>query len=76
MKLFAALARFLHRQPPTHPAPAQFDDGLTEIARLIAANDHSAVYHDGLTTSDASDLPKERTPGRPPSRGGLQGRGR
>ena len=36
MKLFTVLARFLHRQPPTHPAPALFDDGLTEIARLIA----------------------------------------
>ena len=37
MKLFTALKRFLHRpQPPTSPAPAQFDDGLAEIARLIA----------------------------------------
>jgi hypothetical protein len=36
VKLFTALTSFLHRpQPPTPPAPAQFDDGLAEIARLI-----------------------------------------
>ncbi len=36
MKLFTALTSFLHQpQPPTPPAPAQFDDGLAEIARLI-----------------------------------------
>ena len=37
MKLFTDLTRFLQRpQPPTRPLVAQFDDGLTEIARLIA----------------------------------------
>ena len=37
VKLFTVLTSFLHRpQAPTPPAPAQFDDGLTEIARLIA----------------------------------------
>jgi hypothetical protein len=36
VKLFTALTSFLHQpQPPTPPAPAQFDDGLAEIARLI-----------------------------------------
>ena len=75
MKLFAALARFLHRQPPTHPAPAQFDDGLTEIVRLIAANDYSAMYHDGPTTSDASDLP-ERADTSPATEPWRKGRGR
>ena len=36
MKIFTALSRFVYRpQPPTPPA-APFDDGLTEIARLIA----------------------------------------
>ena len=46
MKLFTALARFLHRPPPPPPAPMQFDDGLAEIARLIAANDDPAMRHD------------------------------
>ena len=37
VKLFSALTRVLQRpQPPTPPPPTQFDDGLTEIARLIA----------------------------------------
>lgn len=35
--MFDAVKRFLRKpQPPTRPVAAQFDDGLTEIARLIA----------------------------------------
>jgi hypothetical protein len=35
VKMFTALKRFLHRPQPK-PAPRRFDDGLAEIARLIA----------------------------------------
>ena len=35
--MFDAVKRFLRKpQPPTRPVAARFDDGLTEIARLIA----------------------------------------
>jgi hypothetical protein len=49
VKIFIALGRFVHRpQPPTPTAPAPFDDGLVELARLIAV-DHppkTATLHD------------------------------
>jgi hypothetical protein len=42
VKIFTALGRFVHPpQPPTPTAPAPFDDGLIELARLIAV-DHPA----------------------------------
>jgi hypothetical protein len=58
--LFTALTSFLHRpQPPTAPAPALFDDGLAEIARLIAADDDAAR----LDAADAG--PVRRSPSAP-----------
>jgi len=40
MKIFTAFSRFVHRpQPPTPVAPAPFDDGLVQLAQLIAADD-------------------------------------
>ena len=40
MKLAAAIARFIYRpEPPTPAAPGLFDDGLVELARLIAVDD-------------------------------------
>ena len=43
MKIFTALRRFVHRsQPPTPVAPAPFDDGLVQLAQLIAVDDPAA----------------------------------
>ena len=40
MKIFAALRRLFHRsQPPAPVAPAPFDDGLVQLAQLIAVDD-------------------------------------
>lgn len=40
MKIFTALSRFVHRpQPPTPVAPVPFDDGLVQLAQLIAVDD-------------------------------------
>jgi hypothetical protein len=39
VKLFTALKGFLFWRQPPSPPPAQFDDGLTEIARLIERED-------------------------------------
>ena len=36
MKIFAALGRFVHRPELPTPPAKPFDDGLVEIARLIA----------------------------------------
>ena len=36
VKIFAALGRFVHRPEPPTPPAKPFDDGLVEIARLIA----------------------------------------
>ena len=36
MKIFAALGRLVHRPAPPTPPAKPFDDGLVEIARLIA----------------------------------------
>jgi hypothetical protein len=44
LKIVAAISRFIHPpEPPTPVAPAPFDDGLVEIARLIAADDPVTV---------------------------------
>jgi len=59
MKLFTSLKRFLRRpQPPTPPAPAKFDDGLAEIARLIA---REVPYGDAEVPSEASSKDKAST---------------
>lgn len=39
MKMFANLSRFIYHSEPHQPPAAPFDDGLTEIARLIARED-------------------------------------
>ena len=40
MKLFAAISRFIHRRrAQISAAPAPFDDGLVDIARLIEVDD-------------------------------------
>ena len=39
MKIFANLIRFIYRSEPLQPTAAPFDDGLAEIARLIARED-------------------------------------
>ena len=36
MKIFAARGRLVHRPAPPTPPAKPFDDGLVEIARLIA----------------------------------------
>jgi len=36
VKIFAALSRFVNRPEPPAPSAVPFDDGLIEIARLIA----------------------------------------
>jgi hypothetical protein len=36
VKIFAALGRLVHRPAPPTPPAKPFDDGLVEIARLIA----------------------------------------
>ena len=56
MKIFANLIRFIYRSEPPQPTAAPFDDGLAEIARLIARED--PIKADALTTATAasSDL--------------------
>jgi hypothetical protein len=40
VKILTALSRFVHRpQPPAPVAPAPFDDGLVQLAQLIAVDD-------------------------------------
>jgi hypothetical protein len=39
MKMFANLSRFIYQPGPPRPTAAPFDDGLAEIARLIARED-------------------------------------
>jgi hypothetical protein len=44
VNLFAAIIRFIHRRrPQTSAAPAPFDDGLVDIARLIEVDDPPAL---------------------------------
>jgi hypothetical protein len=56
MKMFANLSRFIYQPGPPQPAAAPFDDGLAEIARLIARED--PVKADALPapTVASSDL--------------------
>jgi hypothetical protein len=61
VKLFTALTSFLHRpQPPTPAAPAQFDDGLAEIARLIA-REVPAGDAEASSTAPTANPPPRRT---------------
>jgi hypothetical protein len=39
VKIFTALSRFVYRPEPPTPSTAPFDDGLVEIARLIAGEE-------------------------------------
>jgi hypothetical protein len=58
VKIFASFSRFVHRpEPPTSPA-APFDDGLAELARLIAREDREGenpVNADARRRMDHSD---------------------
>ncbi len=55
MKMFSTLSRFIYQPEPPQPTAAPFDDGLAEIARLIAREDPvkadalSAPRSDGCT---------------------------
>ena len=61
MKIFTALRRFVHRsQPPTPVAPAPFDDGLVQLAQLIAVDDPA-------TRPDAADASPHIGSAPPPS---------
>jgi hypothetical protein len=51
MKIFANLIRFIYRSEPPQPTAAPFDDGLAEIARLIAREDS---IKDALSAATAS----------------------
>jgi hypothetical protein len=51
MKMFANLSRFIYRPEPPQPTAAPFDDGLAEIARLIAREDS---IKDALSAATAS----------------------
>ena len=59
MKMFAKVSRFIHRPEPLQFTAAPFDDGLAEIARLIARED--PIKADGLSaaTAASSDLSRE-----------------
>jgi hypothetical protein len=60
VKIFTALSRFVHRSPsPTPVAPAPFDDGLVQLAQLIAVDDPA-------TSPDAADT-SPRMESAPPS---------
>jgi hypothetical protein len=56
MKMFSTLSRFIYQPEPPQPTAAPFDDGLAEIARLIARED--PVKADALSapTVASSDL--------------------
>jgi hypothetical protein len=54
MKMFPNLSRFIYRPERPQPTAAPFDDGLAEIARLIARED--PLKFDALPTATAADL--------------------
>jgi hypothetical protein len=56
MKMFANLSRFIHRPEPLQPTAAPFDDGLAEIARLIAREDPIKACALSAATAASSDL--------------------
>jgi hypothetical protein len=58
MKMFANLSRFIYHSEPPQPSAAPFDDGLTEIARLIARED--PIKADALPA--ATTIATERGP--------------
>jgi len=58
MKMFANLSRFIYHSEPPQPSAAPFDDGLTEIARLIARED--LIKADALPA--ATTIATERGP--------------
>ncbi len=58
MKMFANLSRFILHSEPPQPSDVPFDDGLTEIARLIARED--PIKADALPT--ATIIATERGP--------------
>jgi hypothetical protein len=56
MKIFANLIRFIYRSEPPQPTAAPFDDGLAEIARLIAREDPIKADALSAATAASSDL--------------------
>ena len=58
MKMFANLSQFIYHSGPPQPSAAPFDDGLTEIARLIARED--LIKADALPA--ATTIATERGP--------------
>jgi hypothetical protein len=56
MKMFPNLSRFMYRPEPPQPAAAPFDDGLAEIARLIAREDPIKANALSAATPASSDL--------------------
>jgi hypothetical protein len=56
MKIFANLIRFIYRSEPLQPTAAPFDDGLAEIARLIAREDPVEADAFSAATAASSDL--------------------
>ena len=64
MKIFANLIRFIYRSEPPQPTAAPFDDGLAEIARLIARED--PIKADGLSAATAASSASGRAFGNDP----------
>jgi hypothetical protein len=60
VKMFANLSRFIYSSEPPQPPAAPFDDGLAEIARLIARED--PVKADALPTATAARLDRSFRP--------------
>jgi hypothetical protein len=60
VKLFAAINRYIHRRRPrTSAAPAPFDDGLVDIARLIEVDDPPALAPRPAADTMQQTLPSE-----------------
>jgi len=67
MKMFANLSRFIYQPGPPQPAAAPFDDGLAEIARLIAREDPTRFPpqpYCGLASGINSDRQSRQSPPR------------
>lgn len=56
MKILAALGKIVQREEPLTPPAAPFDDGLVEIARLIASEDPVAGSDTGRSAGPNEDV--------------------
>ena len=60
MKIFVDLIRFIYRSDPPQFTAAPFDDGLAEIAQLIASEE--PIQADSLSAATAAvPLPVDQT---------------